>query len=79
MSDNTDVYPLPREWERPNKLLAKSYVFEVLGQGDMAAAAYQQMTAIVGARHSEGYYEKINAKDSTVDFGTVDAQDPDAM
>lgn len=79
MVDNADPYPLPREWERPNKLLAKSYVFEVLGQSDMAAKAYQQMTAIVGARHTDSYYEKINAKDSSVDFGSVGAQDPDAM
>ena len=69
MINNADVFPLPREWVRPTKLLAKSYVFELLGQGDKALAAFQQMSATVATRNIGGYYEKIHAKTSSVDFG----------
>ena len=39
MSGDDDLFPLPREWERPSKLLAKSYIFELLGQNEKAIAA----------------------------------------
>jgi hypothetical protein len=68
MINNTDAFPLPREWERPCKLLAKSYVFELLGQNEKAVAAYQQMTAEVASRKSMDYFQKILSKTATVDF-----------
>lgn len=69
MVEDTDSFPLPRQWERPTKLLAKSYVLEILGQSDEAVAAYQQMMATVGARKSVGYWEKIHSQTASVDFG----------
>ena len=69
MVEDTDPFQLPREWERPVKLLAKSYVFELLGQNEKAIASYQQMLAVAGSRKASEYWEKIKAKTSSVDFG----------
>jgi hypothetical protein len=72
MTANTDTFPLPREWERPTKLLAKSYVFEMLGQSQEAVAAFQQMMAIAGTRKPYRYWEQIHSKDSRMNFGPVE-------
>ncbi|MHC4337389.1 MAG: phage adaptor protein [Planctomycetota bacterium] len=73
--DDADLFSLPREWERPTKLLAKSYVFELLGQRNEAVAAFQQMTAVVSGRKSVGYWEKVYSKTASVDFSTGYAGD----
>ncbi len=72
MVNSGDVFPLPREWVRPTKLLAKSYVFELLGQGQEAVQAYQQMVAIVSARKPTRYWEQIHAQESSMNFGPAE-------
>ncbi len=69
MSSDTDPFPLPRQWERPAKLLAKSYMFELLGQSQQAVSAHQQMMATVVTRKSVNYWEKIHSKEASVAFG----------
>jgi hypothetical protein len=59
MTADTTPFVLPREWERPAKLLAKSYVFELLGQNEKAIAAFQQMQALVASRNTYKYFEDI--------------------
>jgi len=66
MSDDTDLFPLPREWERPAKLFAKSYVFELLGQNDKALRAYQQGTAIAGSRKKAGAWSELLRGDNRI-------------
>jgi hypothetical protein len=70
MVGDTTVFPLPREWERPAKLLAKSYMFELLGQSDKAIAAYQQAVAIGAARHNDKYFRDIHNQDARADFSS---------
>lgn len=69
MSDDEDTFPLPREWERPAKLLAKSYIFELLGQNEKAIAAYQQGIAIAGSRKKVGGWGELLRGDNRIDLG----------
>jgi hypothetical protein len=69
MTSNTDLFPLPREWERPCKLLAKSYVFGILGQPERAMAAYQEMLTHVQMRRPEGYVRDMNNDEAMVNMG----------
>jgi hypothetical protein len=75
MTDDNDVFPLPREWERPSKLFAKSYMFELLGQNEKAIAAYQQGVAIARSRVLEGGWGEKLRGDNRVDMGYTTMQD----
>jgi hypothetical protein len=66
MSTDSDTFPLPFEWERPTKLLAKSYVFELLGQNEKALAAYQQAMAVASTRKPDKYWRDMGNKAATV-------------
>lgn len=69
MTGATDTFPLPREWERPAKLLAKSYVLELLGQSEKALAAHQQAMAISNMRVQQGGWGEKLKGDNRIDIG----------
>jgi hypothetical protein len=69
-ADMTDgsTFPLPREWERPVKLFAKSYIFELLGQNEKAIAAHQQGMAIANSRRQFSGLREIYKGDNRIDM-----------
>jgi hypothetical protein len=69
MSADANIFPLPREWERPTKLFAKSYVFELLGQAEKAMAAHAQGTAIARSRKGEAAWGELHRGDNRIDLG----------
>jgi hypothetical protein len=74
MADDTDVFPYPREWERPLKLLAKSYVLELLGQSDKALQAFQQCTGVVNMRTGPRGRADIERGDNRINFDARDEE-----
>jgi hypothetical protein len=69
MAADADTFPIPREWERPAKLWAKSYVLELLGQSEKAMAAYAQGTAVAASRKREGAWGELLRGDNRIDMG----------
>lgn len=71
MSGDSDAFPLPREWERPAKLFAKSYVFELLGQNQKAVAAYQQGVAVARTRKAADAWGELLRGDNRINMSSV--------